>query len=1192
VLIEIARFELVSRLKRLSTWIYFAIFFALAFLLMRIAGGAMQSASVAFGAGGKVFANSPYLLNAFVNTLGLFGMLVISAVMGNAAYQDFEHRTFHLLFTTRASKRDYLLGRFAGALVTLLVIFASIGLGLYLAQGLPGVEAQRFEANHLRFYVQPYLTGLLPNLLVFGAIFFSLAALTRKMAPVYVASVVFLIGYLIAGQLFADLENRTLAGLIDPFGMSAAHQLTEYWSIAEKNGQAVPLAGPYLLNRLVWLAFAFALLAFTFVRFQFRYGEESKGGRPEDAPEKAKPSLELGAAQRQLSARAFLAAFPNASWLELKETVKNVYFGVILLAGALFAFVLLSQQDKIFGTAIYPVTYSVLAMVSGSFTLFTIILITFYSGELVWRERDVSLAQITDALPTPNWFRFSSKLVALFGMLVVIDLVVALGAMLFQLAHGYTHLEPALYVKLLSLELADNLALCVLALLVQTLVNQKYLGHFVMVLYYLSTIALTQIGFEHHLYDFGGGPQVTYSDMNGFGHFLMPALWFKTYWTLLSIALVAVIHLFWVRGTEAGWRARVREARARLTAPVGAALVVSLLGFAGVGGFIFWNTNVLNRYLTSTDEEKLQVAYEKQYNKFEAEPQPHLTRVHVDVDIFPARRQAHLRGQFTLLNRDPRPIETVYVNLPADIRIDKLALGQPFTQTLADRAQAFFALKLATPLAPGKTTTLDFDLWDAPRGFPNSNPHSELAANGTFFNSAELPTIGYQRGGEISNAAVRRKYGLPERARMLDPTDPRAQQENYLAAVGENGDWVDFDANVSTVADQIALAPGKLDREWTENGRRFFHYVAEKPMINFYSFLSARYAVKRDRWNDVAIEVYYHPAHPYNVERMIEATKAALAYCSEHYGPYGHSVIRIAEFPRYQQFAQSFIDTIPFSEGIGFIAKVRPNDDKDIDYPYFVTAHEVAHQWWAHQVIGANAKGATLMSESLAEYTALMVLKHRYGADHMRRFLKYEQDRYLMGRATEREKEQPLESNENQQYIHYSKGGAAFYALQDAIGEDKVDAALRRFLEAHRYAGPPYPIARELVDELKKAAPPEYAELVPDLFESIVLFQNRATSAVAKKLADGRYEVTLQAKAAKIVADASGNEKHVPVHDRIEFAVFDAAGKALFDEKRPVDSEDVTLTVTVSGVPASAGIDPYNVLLDRDGDDNRTHVEL
>jgi ABC-2 type transport system permease protein len=56
-----------------------------------------------------------------------------------------------------------------------------------------------------------------------------------------------------------------------------------------------------------------------------------------------------------------------------------------------------------------------------------------------------------------------------------------------------------------------------------------------------------------------------------------------------------------------------------------------------------------------------------------------------------------------------------------------------------------------------------------------------------------------------------------------------------------------------------------------------------------------------------------------------------------------------------------------------------------VDYPFYDTAHEVAHQWWAHQVIGANVQGATMLSETLSPYSALLVLEHEYGTDRVTR---------------------------------------------------------------------------------------------------------------------------------------------------------------------------------------------------------------
>ena len=156
--------------------------------------------------------------------------------------------------------------------------------------------------------------------------------------------------------------------------------------------------------------------------------------------------------------------------------------------------------------------------------------------------------------------------------------------------------------------------------------------------------------------------------------------------------------------------------------------------------------------------------------------------------------------------------------------------------------------------------------------------------------------------------------------------------------------------------------------------------------------------------HDVAIEIYYHKGHEYNVDTMIQAIKDSLEYFTHYFSPYQHRQVRIIEFPRYRAFAQSFPNTIPYSETIGFIARVDPNDPDDIDYPYYVTAHEVAHQWWAHQVIGGDVQGATMLSETMAQYSALMVMKRTFGPDQMKRFLRYELDGYLKGRATERKR--------------------------------------------------------------------------------------------------------------------------------------------------------------------------------------------
>ncbi len=449
------------------------------------------------------------------------------------------------------------------------------------------------------------------------------------------------------------------------------------------------------------------------------------------------------------------------------------------------------------------------------------------------------------------------------------------------------------------------------------------------------------------------------------------------------------------------------------------------------------------------------------------------------------------------------------------------------------------------PLKPGETGEMAFDLEYATRGIQNDEAPTSVVYNGSFVSSDSLPQFGYEEGRELSEDNTRRKYKLPPKPRMYDLYDAVARRNNYIS---QDADWVTFDAIVSTSPDQIALAPGELVREWLDGGRRYFHYRTRDKILNFSSVLSARYQVMRDRWNDVSLEIYYFPGHQYNLAKMMKGMKTTLGYCTANFSPYQNKTVRIIEYPRYSSFAQSFPASIPFSESIGFIARVDPASDEDVDYPYYVTAHEVAHQWWAHQVIGGNVQGSTMLSESLAQYTAMMVMKHEYGPEHMRRFLKYGMDSYLSGRSSERKKELPLVRVENQGYIHYDKAAVIFYALQDYAGEDMINRALREYIQAVGYQEPSYTYSPELISRLRAVLPQPYLYVIGDMLESITLYENRAVSAKVKKLPDGSYTVTLKVMAKKFKAGELGEEKEVPLDDWIDIGVLDDKGKPLYME--------------------------------------------
>ena len=425
---------------------------------------------------------------------------------------------------------------------------------------------------------------------------------------------------------------------------------------------------------------------------------------------------------------------------------------------------------------------------------------------------------------------------------------------------------------------------------------------------------------------------------------------------------------------------------------------------------------------------------------------------------------------------------------------------------------------------------------------------------------------------------------------MAPRDDPYYSNVNLFAPDSE---WVTFHCVVSTSADQIAIAPGYLKREWTENGRRYFEYdMGDTRINNFFSFLSGRFAVRRDKWKNVNLEVYYNPGHEYNLDKMMESAKAGLDYYENNFSPFQFTQYRVLEYPRYRAFAQSFPNTVPFSEGIGFIERRRKQDD--LDLLYFVNAHELAHQWWGHQLIGSMTQGSNMLSETLAEYSALKVVEKRYGEDNIRKFLRYELDRYLRGRAGETRHEPPLALVQREPYVWYQKGALVMYALSDYIGEDKLNAALRGYLDKNKYAKGPFPDTRGFVEAMRAATPPDLQYLVTDMFESIVLYENKAVSAVATPEAGNKYKVTLVIDTAKKKSDGSGNETAMAIDDVIDVGVFSGTKehlKPLHMQKQRFSTDKSTVVIVVDEKPTFAGIDPYNKLIDRNPEDNLIAVE-
>ncbi|KGM51907.1 membrane protein [Lysobacter concretionis Ko07 = DSM 16239] len=1206
MILEFFRFELKQQLRAPLLWLMALMFGLFAF-------GAASSDAIQIGSAvGNIHRNAPTVIITFLGIFTVLGLLVIVSFISGALLRDFELGTADLFFSSPMRKRDFLIGRFAAALVACCVVYLMVALGLMLGPLMPWVDPERLGAFSLAPYVWGFGVLVLPNLLFTGALLALLAVTTRSLLAVYLGVIGFFVLYVMSGRLTADLDNVWLATLLDPFGITAFRRIVRYWSAAENNTQLPAVTGYLLANRALWVVIALGLVTATFALFKPQRTGTGKGWfagwSARRARRRAGDAAPVVTARpgSMIAPRVLPASGASVAWSQFLRqwrfdsvgVFKSVPF-LIMLALAVANFDgSASVVQSMFGTKVYPVTSLMLQALQGSFTFMLLIIVMFYAGELVWKERGAKIDEVTDALPVPNWVPLAAKMAALVLVVLVFQAVGALAAMAMQLAKGFTALEPALYLKASLLDSIPFVLIAGLALVLQVLSNNKFIGYGLLIAWLVVQGTLGYLDFDHNLYNYGSAPAAPYSDMNGYGHFLPARLWFQAYWGVCLLALLLVAAAFWVRGVSPSRRERFKLARQRLTSGHGLALAASLMVFALMGGFIFWNTNVRNEYVAGDAVQDRQQRYEEQYLPYKDLPQPRISAVSTQVDLRPEDQRVRIRGSYTINNPHATAINDIHIQLYPYTRLHALAFGEAELVS-NDEPVNYRIYRLAEPMQPGEQRELSFDVEFGQEGFGNETAATELVENGSFINSRMLPGFGYNEGFQIADRNERRKRGMPESPRMPKLEDEAARANTYI---GDDGDWIAFKTTVCTAPDQIALAPGLLQKEHQRDGRRCFDYTMQRPMLNFHATLSARWQVKKGAYkagtaDEIPIEVYYDAKHPYNVDRMIESVQKSLAYYEANFSPYQHQQVRILEFPGYSSFAQAFAGTIPYSESIGFIADLR--DQEAIDYVFYVTAHEIAHQWWAHQVIGANVQGATMLSESLAQYSALMVMEHEYGRDKMRRFLKYELDRYLSSRGSEMIEELPLYRVENQQYIHYRKGSLAFYRLREEMGEEALNRALSKFVHDKGYQHAPFTTSAELLGYIRAEAGSDNQQLITDLFENITFYDNRVESVAARKRDDGKYEVTLKLHAAKRYADGKGEETVAPLDDWIEVGVFargpsgkEADEKVLYLQRHHVTEDAPTLTVVVDEAPYEVGFDPYNKLIDRVSGDNRKRISL
>jgi len=934
------------------------------------------------------------------------------------------------------------------------------------------------------------------------------------------------------------------------------------------------------MNRLVWSVFALGMLLLTYRLF--KRGTMIKSNKSALITEgldeavipyqSVAPSFGIGGGVQSLLSRIKT---------DYVGSVRSISFYV--LCGIALALIVISLvQDLIFSPdPTYPTSRRMANLAVGGFALPALLVTIFFSGELFWRERTAHFNEIIDATPVKNWQMLLGKWVSLSLIIMTMFAFAMIVAILCQILLGSLNINLATYFSVIFVSFcAPFVVTSGLALFVQNFMPNRIVGMFAAgaVLIGLG-FAVPQLPFFHPLMSLGEFSAGRYSEMNGFER-MTDYNWFSVY-NLMIIGLLALISVWlWRRGLQTSLLSRlgnIRNAISPASLAVGAALIIG--------------------------------AYEKMFVDEYETPLPKVRSVKVDADIMPKTGEAVFTGNYIIENVTGAPLKELIVNVPTQHKEDirkltvsgaKLNTDRENLDVLIESRHRVFTFD--RPVPEGAKFSLDFEMYYHP---PRLVDYSPILGNGTFVNNAEVfPMLGIQER-RMQNPDKRRKFELPKLPKAPDQTDMDARQFNFFM---RSADYVDFEARVCTDPGQIPIAPGKFigseDIQKDGKDRHCRSYEAINPIMNFFAFMSADYEVSRDVWENpngenVDLAIYYHSDHDYNIELMLDASKASLDTFTSTFGPYQYSQVRIMEFP-YRSFAQAFAGTVPFSENIGFVRDPGdPEDTEAVDYASYVTMHEIGHQWFGHQIVPAETKGFNVLSEGLTENAALTAYEAKFGWTKARRLLEERTiRRYLGGRAGDRDDEPALVNAEGQGYLVYDKSSWVFWGLKQYMGEEEMQGAIRAFLEEYGSKGPPYPTTHELVKYLRGAASDDYQQLITDYWERITLW-DMSLADVKLTGAEGDYTVTLTAKVdKKIASEDSGKETSVTemngeaLDEWIEIGFYNGdpkdslGGDWIKLERVKITDLETSLTYTMPEKPTHVYIDPKRLLMERNVDDN------
>lgn len=484
---------------------------------------------------------------------------------------------------------------------------------------------------------------------------------------------------------------------------------------------------------------------------------------------------------------------------------------------------------------------------------------------------------------------------------------------------------------------------------------------------------------------------------------------------------------------------------------------------------------ITSKNLKASKKEQLdwQEAYEKTYKSYKNKPQPSITDVKTTIDLFPEENSYKIKGTYVIVNKTKTIISEILINTSSEISWNAINSSDLILINKDDKfGQYLFRTK--KKMQPNDSIALNFDFEYHIEPLNGHQPFNAIVENGAFTRiSNYFPRIGYDADNEIEDKQERENRKMPKYDVLTKVGAPLEKPYNY--------EFINFDVLISTSKNQTAISVGELVETYSKNKRSYFHYKAENIPFRF-AVSSAKYVFKKSSYKNIAIEIWYDPKHHQNIRHLINSIKKSLDYCETNFGKYPYKTFRFAEISNFTEgFAATAYPATIFINERQFHLNLSEGEGQDVINE--LAGHELSHEWWGNAQLKPDYReGYAILTETLAQYTQLMLYKKEYGNAKMLEMVKMYQTLYDSEKAFSGE--EPLfTSNPENSNVVYNKGMVKMYELYLLIGEEKINKALKILLMKHKFPLQPA-TTLDLIFELKAVSDKSKHKEIDKLFKT------------------------------------------------------------------------------------------------------------